>query len=530
MKKNTSGFLRAIQCIAVIAAVAIIGFSVFGCDPDKGNESTEDFDIAGTYTYSQALPQGGGTLVYTWVFNENKTYKITRSIGSVENTGTWSVSGSEITLTDTSPQNVGSTVKDTFTISESGNQITLALKQGQTSSILVSYVSVAGTSLTLTRKTGDSGIAYVSAGTDYTMAIKTDGSLWAWGRNHYGQLGDGTGGGGYEDNSGNKNTPTRIGTETTWASVSASYEYTVAIKTDGSLWAWGSGSQLGDSTGEDKNTPTQIGTETNWASVSAGYEHTVAIKTDGSLWAWGMFIINSSTSRQGNYTPTRIGTETNWASVSAGYFHTMAIKTDGSLWAWGANWDGQLGDGTGGGGRNDDSGNKNTLTRIGTETNWASVSASYEHTVAIKTDGSLWAWGRNYYGQLGDGTGGGGYEDNSGNKNIPTRIGTETNWASVIAGGVHTIAIKKDGSLWAWGRNHYGQLGDGTKEDKNIPTRIGTETNWASVSAVTHTIAIKKDGSLWAWGRNNYSQLGDGTGGGGDSSNKSTPTQIFIME
>jgi len=352
----------------------------------------------------------------------------------------------------------------------------------------------------------------VSAGWHHTIAIKVDGSLWAWGS---GQLGDGT--------TTNSITPIRIGTDTDWQTVFAGVSHTIAIKTDGSLWAWGSG-QLGDGTTTGSSTPVRIGTNTNWQAVSIGgyytvaINHTIAIKTDGSLWGWGSNWYNQLVDGIGIYhssTPIQIGTDTNWQVVSAGNSHTIAIKMDGSLWAWGfdrgdggfnSNSYGQLGNGT--------TTELPSPVRIGTDNNWQTVSAGVYNTIAIKTDGSLWAWGKNNNGQLGDGT----YT----NRNTPVRIGTDTNWEAVSAGDNHTIAIKTDGSLWAWGSNYNGAIGDGTTTSRPSPVRIGTDTDWQAVSAgVFHSTAIKADGSLWAWGENGDAQLGDGT-----TTDRSTPVRI----
>ena len=338
----------------------------------------------------------------------------------------------------------------------------------------------------------------------HSLAIQTDGTLWAWGYNGYGELGDGT--------NVDKNSPMQIGIATNWTSISAGGAHSLAIKTDGSLWAWGLNGlgQLGDGTTTNTNSPVQIGTATNWASISAGFYYTLAIKTDGSLWAWGKNFngqLGDGTNTD-KYSPVQIGTATNWASISAGETHSLAIKTDGSLWAWGENLFGQLGDGT-----NGYYTSKNSPVHIGSATSWASISAGGFHSLAIKTDGSLWAWGFNYHGELGDGT--------TTDTNSPVQIGTETNWASINAAETHSFAIKNDGSLWAWGNNFSGELGDGTYIETHSPVQIGTETNWASISSVIHSLAIKTDRSLWAWGYNVYGQLGDGT-----NTDTNSPLQI----
>ena len=344
----------------------------------------------------------------------------------------------------------------------------------------------------------------VSAGKRHNIALYSDGSLLAWGSNTYG-LGNGTT---------FSAVPTQIGSGTDWQYISAGEYNNLAIKSDGSLWGWGSNGfgHLGDGTNIDKSTPIRIGTDTDWKWVSAGDRHTVAIKTDGTLWAWG----SNTSGALGNggtnnsFVPIEIETlndTTKWKMAVAGSIFTLAIKIDGTLWGWGANTAGQLGDGT--------NEKRSIPVKIGTDTNWNTIVAGYQHTVALKTDGTLWAWGANIFGQLGDGTN----EDRS----IPTQIGADTNWENIAVGSRHTLAIKNDGTLWAWGLNGSASLGDNTTIDKNIPTKIGTDINWQFVNAgELQSKAIKTDGNLWAWGPNNVGQ----TGNGSPSGNIKTPVLI----
>ena len=175
-----------------------------------------------------------------------------------------------------------------------------------------------------------------------------------------------------------------------------------------------------------------------------------------------------------------------FSTISAGGQHSLAVRTDGSLWFWGR--------------KELFTGYVMTIAhttpeRVDFDNNWAYVSAGNYHSVAIRTDGSLWAWGRNYSGQLGDGT----YHD----RPFPIRIGSDNNWASISAGRRHTVAVRTDGSLWTWGGNMQGQLGDGTTTLRLAPVRIGFDNNWASVATGggvqgwDHSAAVRTDGSLW---------------------------------
>ena len=335
----------------------------------------------------------------------------------------------------------------------------------------------------------------VSAGNSYTVAIKPNGTLWAFGYNFDGRLGDGT-----ESNI--RTNAVKINSSSNWQSIEANYSHTLALKTDGTLWAWGNNEfgQLGDGTKIRKNQPTQVGSEMNWAYISIGLGHSLAIKTDGTLWAWGFnnYLQLGDGTNVDKTVSTKIGNDNNWETISAGNFNSFAIKTDKTLWAWGYNNLGVLGDGT--------TVNKNIPTQMGTETNWLTISSKSNHTAALKTDGTLWAWGFNENGEVGNGTSGtGNFQMNR------TKIGG-SDWKSISIGYGFTLAIKTDGTLWAWGDNNFGQIGNGTNTDQNIPLKIGTATDWRFISAGSSTsFAIKNNGDFWGWGNNMEGEFGNGT-------------------
>ena len=333
----------------------------------------------------------------------------------------------------------------------------------------------------------------VSLGGVHSAAITTDGDLYTWGYNDYGQLGDGT--------TKIKSTPVKIMNDV--ASVSLGGVHSAAITTDGDLYTWGYNDygQLGDGTTKIKSTPIKIMNDV--ASVSLGGAHSAAITTDGDLYTWGCNnsgILGDGTT-ESKSTPVKIMSDV--ASVSLGEAHSAAITTDGDLYTWGYNGDGQLGDGT--------TENKSTPVKIMSDV--ASVSLGRFHSAAITTDGDLYTWGYNVYGQLGDGT-------TESKSTTPVKIMSDV--ASVSLGDFHSAAITTDGDLYTWGYNSDGQLGDGTTESKSTtPVKIMSDV--ASVSLGDfHSAAITTDGDLYTWGYNSDGQLGDGT-----TVNKYTPIKIM---
>jgi alpha-tubulin suppressor-like RCC1 family protein len=326
----------------------------------------------------------------------------------------------------------------------------------------------------------------IGVGMGSSAAIKTDGTLWTWGRNDYGELGDGT--------TAYKSTPVKIGSDTNWKMVGMGQLVAAGIKTDGTLWTWGRGDyggMLGDNTLVDKPSPVQtIAGGTNWKSLSVGNYGIAAIKTDGTLWTWGKnpngFLGDGTTADRSS--PVQVA-GTTWKIVSCGARHMSAIKTDGTLWVWGENgnygYPGILGDGT-------STGRSSPVQTIAAGTNWKSVSASWFGVAAIKTDGTLWSWGYNGEGQMGDGT--------TTLRSSPVQtISAGTNWKIVQCGGYITKAIKTDGTLWAWGANSLGGIGDGTTTNRSSPVQIGG-TNWKQIGGGYYTSAAIRDDSADIFG------------------------------
>jgi alpha-tubulin suppressor-like RCC1 family protein len=413
-----------------------------------------------------------------------------------------------------------------------------------------------------------SAVAQMALGWGEACAVRSDGTLWCWGRNEWGQAGDGTACSPYPCG---KSRPVQVAALGNGVvEVAAGAEHVCARRSDGTLWCWGWGvlGQLGQGT-QAKNSssvPLETVLGSNVAQVAAGFRHSCARKNDGTLWCWGVNDngeLGNGTTMQTGYgvgtgTPVQVAAlGSNVLDVVAGGNHTCARKTDGTLWCWGENDHGELGNGTTDG-QTCPSGSACQsspvqVTALGA--NVVEVAAGYNHTCARKSDGTLWCWGSNANGQLGDGT----LAGQIGTDGYPCRpspvqvsaLGTSV--VEVAAGGGyyagylgHTCARKSDGTLWCWGSNVVGQLGDGTTggqicvagyaclpspaqvswmcpshpqsdadgyacdpSPKQV-TALGTGVVEVEAGAL-NTCARKSDGTLWCWGANAYAQIGDGT-------------------
>ena len=339
---------------------------------------------------------------------------------------------------------------------------------------------------------------YVSAGSHHSLAVTAGGQLWSWGSNQNGITGLGT-------IVGNTLIPRQVGSATNWVTVSAGEGHSLAINSVGRLYAWGDNffgiTGLNTSTGNTL-VPRQVGSATNWAKISAGGLHSLGLTTCGQLWSWGSNrdgITGLGTIAGNTLVPRQVGFGSNWASISAGGFHSLATNTAGQLYAWGSNASGKTGFGI-------YLGNTLSPRRVGLGSNWASVSAGGFHSLAVNTAGQLFAWGSNASGATG-------LNLTTGDRRVPTQVGSATNWATVSAGGMHSLGVTTSGQLWSWGSNFNGRTGLGINVGNTLlPTRIGSATNWATVSASSgHSFAINQNNNLWSWGSNLNGQLGDGS-------------------
>ena len=300
------------------------------------------------------------------------------------------------------------------------------------------------------------------------------------------------------------------------------------------LWSWGinTSGQLGLGNTTNRSSPVQVGALTDWAEVFGGTNRSFAIKTDGTLWSWGNNTLGAL--GQGNQTsrssPVQVGALTDWAEakISNRLFSTLAVKSNGTLWAWGGNGYGELGLGN--------TTNRSSPVQVGALTNWSKVFAISVAGLATKTDGTLWAWGRNYTGQLGQG--------NNTDRSSPVQIGALTTWSKIAGAGslyrgygwtyTHGFfsAIKTDGTLWSWGSNGYGQLGVGNNINRSSPVQVGALTDWSKLSINgdmmyangNTTAVIKTNGTLWAWGSNGSGAFANGIT---SPTRRSTPIQVL---
>ncbi len=319
-------------------------------------------------------------------------------------------------------------------------------------------------------------IAAIMGGEIHNVALKSDGTVWAWGLNAYGQLGNGTTNDSYS--------PVQVGLGavpplTSVTKLGGRPYFTLAVKADGTIWAWGMNQfgQMGNGTvnpisGPQVTVPVMVNSSSpggpinNPMQVTCGYQFGAALTTNGTVWTWG----SGSHGELGNgttgssYTPTQVPGLSNVTAISAGWFHILARKSNGTVWAWGNNANGELGDGT--------SSNRSNAVQVLNVSNIVVVSGGDSHSSALAADRTVWKWGKNDVGELGNGT------TNSLANCVPAKLLLDkfgngfSNIVMLAARDYHNIAVKADGSVWMWGANDQGQCGDGTTNDDWRPVPV----------------------------------------------------------
>ncbi|WP_416292522.1 OmpL47-type beta-barrel domain-containing protein [Paenibacillus illinoisensis] len=446
----------------------------------------------------------------------------------------------------------------------------------------------------------------IAAGYSHSMALTNTGEVWAWGNNYYGEVGDGT-------SIQKRAVPVKAAHLKGATDIEAGEMYSFALKKNGSLWSWGSNTNglLGNgtttaqptrslvngisfptdttpptitnklkSTGKTSSTVVlsweesednhavkeylvykgtalfatlpvdgksldlisdytatglspgeaytftvkakdyagNLSASSNSVSVTTeqsftremagGQSHSYALKSDGSVWSWGVNMSGQLGSDKiySSKVPVQIPNLNSIISITSGTDYGLALKSDGTVWAWGSNANGQL--------ANTNSRQQSLPVKIEGIDSVVAIDAGTSHVLALKKDGTVWSWGSNFYGELGLG--------NNTSQYSPTKIPSLSGVKSISAGAFFSFAVKSDGTVWSWGNNGFGQLGDGSKVQKNVPTRVTGLTGVNSISlGFYHGLALKQDGTVWSWGYNYNGQLGDGT-----NTDRLTPIKI----
>ncbi len=337
-------------------------------------------------------------------------------------------------------------------------------------------------------------------------------AVWAWGDNARGQLGDGT--------TIERRAPVRSGYGGA-TTVACGSDHSMARGSDGTVWTWGFNGigQLGDSTKTDHINPAQVLSLANVTNTAAFDSYSVVVKTDGTVWGWGAFTYRNYEpgATVGYQTiPTLVPGPANISAVAAGRVHGMALNRDGRVWTWGNSEHGQFGNG----------GKYGSPGYVPALSNVKAIAAGMHHAVVLKADGSVWAWGGNECGELGDGS--------TIERLSPVQTLGLSNVTAIAAGSTalnidrlwgvsHTLALKNDGTVWAWGNNSDGELGDGTVNNRTTPVRVSGLSNVTAIAAGgSHSVARTSDGRVWTWGLNGNGQLGDGT-----TTSRLTPMPVF---
>jgi RHS repeat-associated protein len=368
------------------------------------------------------------------------------------------------------------------------------LQTASVSAYLTNWVSAIGI-ITIIDNENIPTIPLISAGSAHTLALKNNGSLWAWGYNGSGQLGDGT--------NDHQSSPLNINF-TNCINISAGSSHSLIVRSDGTVWGWGYNAygQTGTTSSSTQLFPVISKNINNAIQASAGSGFSLVLKADGTVWAWG--VNNRGQLGDDEYVnrtfPLPVLNIEHCIAIFAAMEHSLAIASDGSVWSWGYNDKGQLGIGS--------TSYKRVPVKLNDLDHVIAISAGDKHSIALREDGTVWTWGSNEYCQLGNGSSCNQYSK----KYLPTLVPGLNDIIAISAGYYHSLALTSDGTVMAWGRNDYGELGNGTSENQATPVQVPGLSNIIAIDAGTYySTALKADGTIYSFGKNNYGQLGDKT-------------------
>jgi alpha-tubulin suppressor-like RCC1 family protein len=440
--------------------------------------SDTNFNAGDTKLQSQNSPVSGNSIIFSDLslnLAKDTTYYLMVTIDVSKN----AQGGNSIFINDTS--------LDSLVFSDSNTQLSGSLPKGST------------------HKFPYSPYVITAVGFYHTVALRMNGMVWTWGRNHNGQLGDGT----TDDSFMAVSLPSLKNIST----VVAGHHFSLAMTSKGTVWAWGENEsgQLGNGTFESQYTPIDITGLMNVTDISAGATHSLALKNDGTVWAWGgnRYGQLGDGTFTNSHTPVRVSGLSNITAIACGGNFNMALADDGKVWTWGQNDFGQLGIGN--------RSNQSTATVVSNLNNVITIAAGETHALVILSDKTVKAWGANEDGRLGN--------NDTTDSLTPVAVSGLSKIIDIAAGNRHSLALDEDNNVWAWGWNKYGQLGNGDTTEQHKPVQITSLQGAVDVEAGgDYSVARLTNGTLRSWGHNQYGQLGDGT-----SDNRLTPVEGGII-
>jgi alpha-tubulin suppressor-like RCC1 family protein len=482
-----------IQVTLSAAAGATIRYTTNGTTPTASSTIyTGPFTITGTITiYAKAFH-------IDWTTSAQSGGQYTVKVGATSfspDAGSYSA-GQQVTITNTTPSVViryttnGVEPTETDPVIASGSTIVAGNFTLKARGYVTGWTAgdVKSAAYTVSGSFTDWEVA---GGGNHSVALKKDGTVWTWGYNGLGALGDGT--------TTSRSIPAVVNGLTGVTAIAAGENHTLALRTNGTVWAWGhnGNGQLGDASTTNRLVPTQVPSLTDVVAIAAGANFSAALKSDGTIRTWGYNgygQLGDGTTTQ-RTSPVTVSSFSSVAAIAAGSDHLLARKSDNTIWAWGRNAEGMLGDTTS---------TQRTSPVQTSITSAAIIAAGWLHSIGVRSDATMWTWGGNSVGQLGKGT--------TTSSSTPAQISSFTDLANGDGGGSHTLAVKTDGTVWGWGANSSGQVGDGTTTQRTSPVQV---TGLADIVVVggglNHSLAVDDDGAVWAWGNNTNGQLGDGT-------------------